>query len=96
MELMSEEELDELYRPQRANSQKSLAPLFVFEILRKKSDSKTHLRQADIQKELGRYPYEVSLERKAISRIIHNLIDNAQYGVFADKTGVWIDQENKG
>ena len=93
MELMSDEELDEMYRPQKTNTRKSMAPLFVFEILHRKSNSKTHLRQQDILKELEKYPYEISLERKALSRILHNLIDSPQYAVFSDKTGVWIDQE---
>jgi hypothetical protein len=94
MELMTEEELDELYRPQKANTRKSLAPLFVYEILSKHSNSKTHLRQNDILKKLSEYPYEISLERKALSRIIHNLTDSPQYAVFQDKSGVWVDKEN--
>lgn len=92
LEMMSEEELDELYRPKKVNSRKSLAPLFVYEILKNKSNSKKHLRQQDILKELERYPYEIPLERKALSRIIHNLIDS-QYGIYSDKTGVWVEQE---
>ena len=93
MELMSDDELDELYRPQKANKLKSMAPLFICDILSKKSNSKTHLRQQDILKELQKYPYEITLERKALSRIIHNLIDLPQYAVFSDTTGVWMDQE---
>jgi len=93
IELMSDEELDELYRPKKTNTRKSLAPLFVYDILTKRSNSKKHLRQQDILKELEKYPYEISLERKALSRIIHNLIDTSQYAVFSDKTGVWIEQE---
>ena len=96
MELMTDEELDELCRPQKANTRKSLAPLFVFEVLSKYSDSKTHLRQNDILKKLSEYPYEISLERKALSRIIHNLTDSPQYAVFQDKSGVWVEQEKKG
>lgn len=94
LEQMSEEELDALYCPQRANSRKSLAPLFVYEILCKRSDSKHHLRQQDILRELAGYPYEITLERKALGRILHNLIDSPQYAVFSDKTGVWVDQEH--
>lgn len=93
LETMSEEELDELYRPKKVNTRKSMAPLFVFEILTKKSNSKKHLRHKEILEELERYPYEVTLERKALSRIIHNLIDTPQYAVFSDRTGVWIDKE---
>lgn len=94
MELMTEEELDELYRPQKANTRKSLAPLFVYEILSKHSNSKTHLRQNDILKKLSEYPYEISLERKALSRIIHNLTDSPRYAIFQDKSGVWVDKED--
>ena len=96
MEVMSDEELDELFRPQKVNTRKSLAPLFVFEILSKHSDTKTHLRQNDILKKLSEYPYEISLERKALSRIIHNLTDSGQYAVYQDKSGVWVEQEKKG
>ena len=93
IENMSEEELDDFYRPQKMNSRKSLAPLFVYSILKDKSSSKKHLRQQEIINELSKHPYEIFIERKALSRIIHNLVDSAQYAVFQDKTGVWIDQE---
>ena len=65
LELMDEEQLDEMYRPRKMNGRKSLAPLFVYEILLKKSNSKKHLRQQDILRELEKYPYEISLERNA-------------------------------
>lgn len=93
LEMMSDDELDELSRPKKTNTRKSLAPLFVHSILKEKSNSKKHLRQPDILKELEKYPYEITLERKALSRIIHNLIDTPQYAVFSDKTGVWVEQE---
>lgn len=92
MELMSEEELDEMFRPKKSNTRKSMAPLFVYSILKEKSNSKKHLRQQDILKELIKYPYEISIERKALSRIIHNLTDSLKYAVYQDNTGVWIDQ----
>ena len=92
LEMMDDEELDELYRPRKMNGRKSLAPLFVYEILSKQSNSKKHLRQQDILKELAKYPYEISLERKAVGRIIQNLVDS-QYGIYSDKTGIWKDKE---
>lgn len=92
LEMLGEDELDELYRPRKMNGRKSLAPLFVYEIISKKSNSKHHLRQQDILKELEKYPYEISLERKAIGRMIQNLVDS-QYGIYSDKTGVWMDKE---
>lgn len=95
LELMTDEELDEFYRPKKTNTRKSLAPLFVYDILSKKSNSKKHLRQQEILKELEKYPYEITLERKALSRIIHNLTDMSQYAVFSDKTGAWVEQGKK-
>ena len=88
---MSEEELDELFRPQKMNSRKSMAPLFVFLILQEKSSPEKHMRQQEILAELSKFPYEIILERKALSRIIHNLVDS-QVGIFSDlRSGVWYD-----
>ena len=93
-ELMSDEELDNLFRPKKTNSRKSMAPLFVYLILKEHSSSEKHLRQQDILKILEGYPCEVPLERKALSRIIHNITDS-QLSVFSDKTGTWLEQEEK-
>lgn len=91
-EQMTEEELDELYRPKKGNSQKSLLPLFVYSILKTKSDSKHHLRQKDILEELKNPPYELFIERKALSRTIQSLVEAYQFAIMSDNTGIWIDQ----
>ncbi len=89
LERMSEEELDALSRPKKANTRKSLAPLFVYLILAEHSDSGHPLTQRQILTYLADDPYEVVLERKALSRIIHNLKDS-QLGVYTDKRrGAW-------
>lgn len=90
---MDEEELDEIYRSKKSNSVKSLAPLFIYTILKEKTNSKKHIRLNEIESELKKYPYELTLERKAVSRTVHNLVDSPQFAVFQDKTGVWIEQE---
>ena len=91
-ECMSDEELDDLFRPKKTNSRKSMAPLFVYLILKEHSDKNIHLRQQEILAMLENYPYEVTLERKALSRIIHNLTDS-QLSVFSDKSGTWQDDD---
>ena len=89
IEQMSDEELDELSRPQSANSRKSLAPLFVYLILRHHSDSDHPLKQQEILSMLADDPYEVVIERKALGRIIHNL-KNSDVGIYSDKRrGTW-------
>ncbi len=89
LEWMSEEELDALSRPKNANSRKSLVPLFVYLILLQHSDSEHPLRQQEIISYLADEPYEVVIERKALSRVLHNLRDS-QIGIYTDKRrGAW-------
>ncbi|MBE6727700.1 MAG: hypothetical protein E7562_03520 [Ruminococcaceae bacterium] len=61
-------------------------------ILWKYSSAEKHLRQQDILKHLSKYPYEITMERKALSRILHNMLDDAQLSVFSDNTGVWVEK----
>ena len=87
-----DELLDKLYRPLKQNKRKTMAPLFVYLILKEHSSSAKHLRQNEILKYLQNMPYEITIERKALSRTIHNLVDS-QLCVHTDtKTGTWIEQ----
>ena len=45
---MTDEEIDEFYRPQKSNNRKSLAPLYVYIILTKRSSPGKHLTQQQI------------------------------------------------
>lgn len=92
LEMMTDDELDELFKPRKTNNRKSMAPLFVYLILKEKTNVKKHFRQQEILEELKKYPYEISIERKALSRIVHNLMDS-QLSVMSDKTGVWFEKD---
>ncbi len=86
---LSDEELDELYRPRKCNSRKSLAPLFVYKILEEMSSDGRHMSQNEILAELKKYPYEIELERKALSRVLHGLMDMG-FGIIGKKgQGFW-------
>lgn len=88
---LSEEEIDELYRPQQTNSRKSLAPLFVYLILQQRSTPEHPLRQQEILKLLQHGPYEINIERKSLSRHVHALTD-CGLGIYSDSDiGVWYD-----
>ena len=91
LEAMTEDELDEYYRPKKSNSRKSMAPLYIYHILKEHSSADCHLRQQDILNLLREPPYELCLERKALSRILHNLLDDGQWFLYKDKSGVWIE-----
>ena len=88
---MPDDELDELYRPRKMNSRKSLTPLFVYMILMEHSSVDHPLRQKEILDYLREYPYEIVIERKALSRIIHNLTDSGLKIHSDAKTGVWYE-----
>lgn len=90
LEEISEDELDEMYRNRpQANSAKSLLPLFVYQILGEHSSPEKHLRQQDIIDLLKQSPYEIKVERKAISRILYTLNDWFPDSVLCDKNGWW-------
>jgi len=93
LEELSDEELDELYRPKQVNSRKSLAPLFVYKILTEETSRNHHVTQKEIAKRLMEYPYEIKIERKALARVIHNLEDTG-FGITSrPRNGYWYDEE---
>lgn len=87
---LTEEEMDELYRPKKQNNRKHTLPLFVYLILKSKSSSDNKLSQSQIIGIL-RDEYELEIERKSLSRTIHDLEDE-HLGIFSNKTGgAWYD-----
>lgn len=90
-DFMSEEELDAMESPKKMNSVKSLAPVFVVQILKEKTNSAKHMRQVDILEELKKY--EIFIERKALNRTIHTLAADPRLPIRQDqKSGVWYEQ----
>ena len=89
---MTDEEIDEYYRPQKSNNRKSLAPLYVYIILKARSSPDHHLTQQQIMDHLEKL-YEITLERKAVSRIIHTLAGEGLGIINTTKDGVWYDPE---
>ena len=89
-ENLTDEEIDEFYRPQKSNSRKSLAPLYVYLILVNHSGPDRHLTQNEITSRLSS-DYEIELERKALSRIIHTLSGEGIGICNAAKSGAWYD-----
>ena len=88
---MTDDEIDELYRPQKANSRKSMTPLFVYLILKKHTDWDRHFTQNEILEKLEK-EYELKIERKALSRVLHQLSDEDVRIVTSRNSGVWFDQ----
>ena len=85
---MTDEEIDELYRPLKMNSTKTLAPLLVYFILCEHSSEEHHLRQGEILEYLET-EHELVIERKALSRVLHLLAD-ADIGICNDRyEGSW-------
>ena len=89
---LTDEEIDEFYRPQKGNNRKSLAPLYVYLILTELSSPDRHLTQQEILTKLSDM-YEIELERKAVGRIIHTLAGEGLGIVNTAKDGTWYDPE---
>lgn len=90
-EELTEEEIDEYYRPQKTNNRKSLLPLFVYLVLKKYSSPEKPLKQQEIIYYLTRSPYEINVERKAVGRVIHALVDSDLGIVSEHKVGTWFE-----
>lgn len=90
IEQMSDDELDEYdeKRPQ-SNSIKSMLPLLVYQILQKHSSADKHLNQQKILELLKQPPYELKVERKALSRTLHSIENMYTFSVYHDKNGWW-------
>ena len=88
---MTDEEIDEYYRPQKTNSRKSMAPLFVYLVLKANTDWEKHYTQNEILKKLEE-DFEIRIERKALSRILHQLSDSDVDIVTSPRNGCWFDQ----
>ena len=94
---MTDEEIDEYYRPKKTNSRKSLVPLFIKEILEKYTDEKNRFRTEDIRKKLEE-EYEIIIERKALEKHINTLVDEydcilAEMSKGGRTNGVWYSED---
>ena len=92
---MTDEEIDEFYRPKKGNKRKSLAPLYVYIILVQFSTPENHLSQQQIIELLERL-YEITIERKALSRILHTLADEEIGVINTLKEGSWFECQKTG
>lgn len=93
LDSMTEEEIDELYRPKRANSRKSMASLFIYLILKEHTNEGNPYRISDIQSRLET-DYEISIERKAVSRYLQCLADEEKANIWvSSKHGYWYSED---
>lgn len=74
------------------NSRKSLLPLFVYQILVASSNSFHHLTQSEIIEMLEEYPYGITVDRRALGRILATLAEE-DLGIHKSPNGAW--HENK-
>lgn len=88
-DVLPEDVLDSYSNPVNANTRKSMAPLFVYLVLKERSAEDRPMKQQEILDALAGRPYEIVLERKALGRILHNLADS-NLGIYTDRRrGAW-------
>ncbi len=90
--LEDDDKLDRMFARRNSNATKSMLPLLVYFILRDYSDCRYHLKQQEILVLLENL-YGVSVERKALGRTIHGLV-NLSINIYTDKlSGTWLEQD---
>lgn len=91
-DVLPEDVLDSYSNPMSGNTRKSMAPLFVYLVLKERTSEGNPMKQQEILNVLADRPYEIVLERKALGRILHNLADSG-LGVRIDaKRGSWFER----
>ena len=88
-ENMTDEERDEYYRPKKKNSRKTLLPLFIYLILQRYTDDDHPMSQQQLLERLAAHPYELTVERKALSRALHTMEEDGVGIVTDGKNGAW-------
>ncbi|MBO4414676.1 MAG: hypothetical protein J5824_01700 [Lachnospiraceae bacterium] len=86
-----ESKLDEIYKRRKGNNRNMLAPLYIYEILKEKTDYCNSMSRNEIQERLAKAPYELVMERKAILRTVNLLVNESNLHVYCDRKGVWYD-----
>ncbi len=85
-------DMAEQYYGTKQNGRKSLAPLFVFAILRDSSSKERPMTQKEIIERLDAWPYAISIERKAVSRALAALADS-DCGIITTQKGAYYDPD---
>lgn len=86
-----ESDFEELWSgPIKERCRDSLAPAFIYLILEQHTSRHVHYTHADIMEKLEEYPYELSLTRQSIGRILNTL---AAAGMirYSQIYGAWIE-----
>ena len=91
-EELQEEKLDAAFRPNKQNTRKSLLPLFLYLILERFSSEERPLSQQELMELLSKPPYELQVERKAVSRTLHSLADSGLGVRVTRKDGAWLEE----
>lgn len=85
---------DDSGRIVKSNSRKSLAPFFVAEILKEKTDEFHPMTREALCRAVNAYPYELSMERKALSRVVETLVQE-QFGFHKCRKGIYFEKGNR-
>lgn len=85
--------LDELHRPKKTNSRRTLAPLFLYQFLTEHEN--VRFSQKELQDALAKDPYEITIERKALGRTIHLLTDASLNVHSYAGLGTWYGEDDE-
>lgn len=72
---MTDDELDELYKHRMSNKRKTMAPLYIYLVLKEHTDWDKHLHVNDIILLLEK-EHEIIIKRGAVERTLNSLIDD--------------------
>ena len=86
-----ETEYEELWTGEiRERCRDSLAPAFIYMILEDHTSRHMHYTQADILEKLEEYPYELTMTRQSVGRILNTLAAAGKIR-WSQTYGAWVE-----
>lgn len=90
--------LEDLSRPKKkservvkSNSRKSLLPLLVADIIRERTNPLRPMTQERLGEILREYPYDLSVNRKALGRVVETIVQE-QIGIYKSNKGLYYEK----
>ena len=90
VEKLDDDDYLDSVKEKKTNNRKTLVPIFVYFILKEKTNAKKHMTQKELIEEIFTR-HEVEIERKALGRIVHSLAVEYPEINYDQRKGIWFE-----
>lgn len=92
-EKMTEKEIEKFYEPKIQNSPESLVPLYIYLILKEKTNFENRLSIAQLKDDLNER-YEIDINPNTVYRTVYTLADSRVDIHYEERKGCWYSTDS--